>query len=373
MIKGQVKQDATVRYEQPKTDYRKIVKINQSALKTYDNNPRQFYKEFILGEKREEKLTYSLMLGSIVDFIMLECNADFQEFEQRLDEQFYLYEGIRGDGQMFDLADKLYDFTMRDTIDGEITSTFLARFSEAFDYVQGLGKFKGKEVSKVVDIFVGSKEEEYFKSKMEAVGKMVIDTRLLEKAKQISEKVLNDEKVGPLFKYTEDYGFNVYNHLVIEWEYETLFGNKIECKQEVDKLDVDHRNKTVQPYDTKAVYDSEGFAYSYLKYGYYVQQCFYSLGILQWMDKQGIGDYALLPFNFIVIDTSSDNLKPLIFETTEQDFLRALDGFSINGRKYAGVRGLFEEVNWAMENNIFDISKENFDNNQMVKLNLRYD
>lgn len=367
-------QKSNIKVEQITTDYRANGRINQSLLKAFDKSRKDFYRQYVLKESKEEKTSYSMLLGSIVDFIVLECGADFQEFEQRLEEKFYLYDGVRGDGQMFDLVDMLFNITLRDrTEDGVSTSDFSARFSEAFDIIQAQGKFKGKTVVKAIELFTDSKEADYYKAKIDSIGKTVIDLRLLEKAKQIATKVISDVNVGGVFLRPSDDDFHVYTHLVIEWEYETLFGDIIECKQEVDKLDVNHKDKTVQPYDAKAVYDTEGFEYSYLKYGYYIQQAFYTLGIRQWMNENGMEDYTQLPFKFIVIDTSVDNMKPLLFVTDEEDFKQALTGFSINGRKYSGLRGLFEEINWALNTGIFDISKDNYDSNQIVDLNINYE
>ena len=41
--------------EQPKTKYRDIKALNYSGIKTYSQDPIKFYREFVLGEKSEEK------------------------------------------------------------------------------------------------------------------------------------------------------------------------------------------------------------------------------------------------------------------------------------------------------------------------------
>ena len=62
-----------------KVDYRKVDALNQSALKVYDTDPIQFYKQFILKEKREDASSPSMLLGDLVDFYLLECRGNGAE------------------------------------------------------------------------------------------------------------------------------------------------------------------------------------------------------------------------------------------------------------------------------------------------------
>ena len=371
MIKGKVLGQRG-EFPQPSIKYRESNRINQSLLKVYDSNPRQFYKQYVLGEKKDDESSYSLKLGDVVDFILLQCKGDFDEFDSRLDERFHIFEGVRGGGQLFDLADKLADITIRDTKDGEISSTFLERFTEALDHCKEvLGKFKGKTVEKVIDLFSNSDEEKYFSDLIKYKDKVLIDFNIVEKSKQIVKRVLEDINVSWIFSGNDM--LEDLCHFVIEWEYTPMFGDVLYLKQEVDKILIDHENKIVHPFDLKAMWDSEGFSYSYLKYGYYIQAAFYYMGIQEWMKANGLKDYTLKDFKFVVVDTSSNNLKTLIYSVSEEDREHSLKGFSINGRPYTGLISLLDNVAWAISENIFDISKEAYFNNQLVNLKLNYD
>ena len=76
---------------------------------------------------------------------------------------------------------------------------------------------------------------------------------------------------------------------------------------------------------------------------------------------------------FVVGDTSSNNRRPIKYETTKDDLSRGLHGFSINGKRYRGVYELMTEINWAEDNNIWNASKALMDGDGRLRLNLRYD
>jgi hypothetical protein len=46
----------------------------------------------------------------------------------------------------------------------------------------------------------------------------------------------------------------------------------------------------------------------------------------------------------------------------------AEDGFEHKGRKYPGVRDLVKDLTWALENDIWNISRENYTKNGIVTI-----
>ena len=137
---------------------------------------------------------------------------------------------------------------------------------------------------------------------------------------------------------------------------------------ETDAIDIDHETKQIQPYDLKCTYDNEEFNYSYLKNGYYLQQAFYHKGIKVWAAKNNMSDYSILPMKFIVADTSKNNRRPLVYKLNWVHTDQGLYGFTNNGRHYRGIDQLMGAFIWAQENDIWNISKENFDNSGIVEL-----
>ena len=340
-------------------EYRKIDALNQSALKVYDTDPVQFYRQFILKEQKEETSSASMLLGDLVDFYLLECNGEESLFESRFDEKFVLFSGQRTSSQVFDLADELFKITKFDTTEeGEIITDFQTRFVMAFANIQANGKYKGKTWEKGLDDF-NANGLEYFESLMRSINKKVVDLSLVEKAKNITQQLLSDDFTSGIF--------NSQNELLRKFAIEFVWYD-FKCKMEADAIMIDHTNKTIHPYDLKVTYDNEEFAYSYLKNGYYIQQAFYTTGIENWAEKNGLGEYHMLPMKFIVADSSKNARRPLVYYLSFGHLFQGLHGFTNNGRYYRGVDELMQAVKWSNENGIWNCSKEAFENNGLMVL-----
>jgi hypothetical protein len=96
------------------TPYRKIDALSASDIKLFNKDRIAFYHQKILGEKRKEKSSDSLVLGTLIDFVLSDCRGSWQEFEQNFDDKFILLSVKKGTGQLFLLADLLYEYTFRD-------------------------------------------------------------------------------------------------------------------------------------------------------------------------------------------------------------------------------------------------------------------
>jgi len=52
-----------------------------------------------------------------------------------------------------------------------------------------------------------------------------------------------------------------------------------------------------------------------------------------------------------------------------EDLKDAYEGFEYKGRRYPGVRTIIEDLKWAIDNNVWAMSRENYINNGLVSLN----
>lgn len=356
-------------------DYRNEIKgLNQSMLKVYRDDPMDFYFQYVMGEKKKPKDSWSILVGDVLDFIMLECRGNIEEFQQRFTEQFALFEGVKSSAQVFVLADTLFDITKRDVVGDTVCTEFTCRFKEALETVQSDTKkplYKGKTFEKALEDF-NENGKDYFNKKMENLSKTIVDTSVIEKAKAIANQLLTDENTTNIFLGNDDLEY--ITKLPIEWKYTCESGEVIDCKSEIDILMIDHTKKRVYVKDLKSTYDNEDFNYTYLKYGYYIQNAFYNRAVWYWLQQNDMKDYHVIEgMDFIVTDTSKNNRRPLIYKTSFMDVSSGLCGFSINGNKYKGVEELMEAVNWSINTGIFNISKENLENRGIVDLKIRYD
>lgn len=357
MITGNVKEEVV--------DYRKIDKLSGSAIKLFANDRNKFYKEVVLKEKRKDKDTDSIKIGNVIDFILSDCKGNLQEFEQRFDEKFALLTVKQGTGQMFLLADLLFEYTQRDSNEQNIcTSSFLERFTEAFDNLQKQDKFKGKKLEDTIQLFVGSEAETYYKEKLANLGKIVLDMWMLDYCKNRAELVINDENIELFKDDSENLG-----KTVIEWK---LIG--FECKSELDNLRVNHSNKEIIITEIKTNWEIEDFSRVYLKLKYYLSAVFYQLAVEYWVNitQNYLKDYTI-KFEFLTVDTSPNNLRPIVYTLSERDLKNSWEGFNINGYYYKGLKELLEEIKWCGDNNQWNITKLAYENNSKLPLIVNYD
>lgn len=355
-------------------DYRSEMKgLNQSMLKVYRDDPMDFYFQFVMGEKRKPKDSWSILVGDVLDFIMLDCRGDLVEFEQRFGEKFAIFEGTKSSAQVFTLADVLFEESQKDVVDGVVCTDFMCRFERALYVVQNDSKnpkYKGKTVEKALEDF-NENGREYFDKKLENINKVIVDLTVVDKAKFICEQLMSDPFVSDIFNGNDDKEY--LTKFPIEWKYTTTKGNIIDCKSEIDIILIDHNKKEVYVKDLKTSYDNEEFEYTYIKYGYYIQNVFYIAAMRYWLDNNGMKDYSIIyGMEFMVADTSRNNRRPLRYTTSKDDLVKGLYGFTLNGKYYKGVIELMNALDWSLENGIFNISKENLENNGIVELKISY-
>lgn len=332
--------------------YRKLAGLNYSSIKVFDTDPMKFYQEFILGNVRDEKSSYSLTIGDLVDFYLITCSGDENLFNIEFDKYFAMYEGVKSSAQAFLLADELFALTKRDMEDGVIITPFENRFKEAFDNLQTQGKYKGKTWEKGLEDFT-KVAKDYFEKLVENINKKTVSLTDVEKAKSIVHVLINDDFTRDIFNNPA-----IVRKQILEFKYKGMA-----CKAEVDFMIVDDVNKIIQPYDLKTTYDNEEFEYGYLKNGYYLQQAFYTIGL-----QEVFPDYEILPFKFVVADTSANNRRPLVYELSRPHLQQGLKGFVANTYKYRGIEELVDAICWADETGRWNVSKVNFENNGKIQL-----
>ena len=142
----------------------------------------------------------------------------------------------------------------------------------------------------------------------------------------------------------------------------------IECKALLDRVIVDHKNKTIQPIDFKTMGDQTiYFPKSLRQRRYDIQAAFYTEAL---KSKKEYETYKILPFKFIVESTINPG-NPLVF-TCSQELLRigqfgapktylygkiVSEGYdhmseykSMVTLEIKGFHQLIEDYKWYMEN-----------------------
>lgn len=346
MIEGKTKTEAT---------YRAINLNSSSSLKEFSIDRRKYHKKYVLGEKVDEKDTQASVIGRLVETLLLEP----EEFDNR----FYMSScATAPTGLMLSFVDSLYKHTMEATNEhGQIVRSFEDIAKDA--YADSGFKIK---FDAVIGKFVGSDAEIYYNElrKVKANNLTVVTTQDVTNAENIVNEMRSNIVTANVVNLVNSARWEVFNQIQIEgYEFDG-----IQFKSMMDKLVVDHNNKTIQVYDLKCVWAVENFYEEYYLYRRaYIQAFLYWKAAVAFKDENDMSDYTVEPIKFIVCD-STNYYNPLIYQLSMEDILEAYEGFEHKGKKYPGVGDIIKDLKWAIENDIWNISRSNYLASGLVNL-----
>lgn len=348
MIKGASKTEAT---------YRAIMLDSSSSLKEFSMDRKKYYRKYVLGERVEDKDTIAATIGRIVETLLLEP----QEFDKR----FYMSSCVNAPtGLMLEFVNALCKHTEEATSeDGTIGRTFEAIAKDA--YVDSGFKIK---FDAVIGKFVGSDSEIYYNEmrKVKAEGLTVVTTEDVANAEKIVDELKTNQVTAQIVNLTDSARWQIFNQMQVE-------GYTVDTqifKSMMDKVIVDHEQRTIQVYDLKCTWSVENFYEEYYLYRRaYIQAYLYYKAAeqLTFINNDAWGDYQVLPPKFIVCD-STNYFNPLVYQLSLEDLDEAYYGFEHKGRKYPGVCELIKDLKWALENNVWNISRTNYLSNGVVNI-----
>lgn len=347
MIKGQVKTEA---------NYRAKAIDSSSSLKDFSMDRKKYYRKYILGESVEDKDTQAATIGRVVETLLLE--------PELFDERFYMSACASAPTSlMLAFVEGLYKFTKEATDDdGNVTRSFEDISKDA--YAESGFKIK---YDAVISKFVGSDAEIYYNEirKVRSQNLTVVTTEDVTNAEKIVEELRNNPVTKNVVNLVSSPRYTVYNQLQVEGY--VLDGH--EFKSMMDKVVVDHEACTIQVYDLKCTWSVENFLEEYYLYRRaYIQALLYYKAAIHFMNNtEDVRGYRVEPPRFIVCD-STNYYNPLIYTLSDKDLEDAYNGFTHKNREYTGVATLIKDLKWALDNNIWNISRENSINNGLVNI-----
>jgi hypothetical protein len=339
------------------TEYRAVIMDSSSSLKDFSMDRRKYYKKYVMSENVAEKENLAANMGRIVETLLIEP----EEFDGR----FYLSSlSSAPTALMLDFVEALYKFTVEATDEfGNVNREFKDIAQDA--YTESGFKIK---FDAVLGKFIGSDAELYYKEIREVRGKglTVVTTQEIANA----EKIVTELKTNPI---TAD----VVNKVAsARWEILNQFqieGYEVDghlFKSMMDKVIIDHDEKTIQVYDLKCTWSVENFLEEYYLYRRaYIQAYLYFMACCKMSldENSSCHEYFVIAPKFIVCDSTS-YMSPLIYQLWEDDLADAYNGFEYKGRTYPGVKQLIEDLKWAKENDIWNISRENYLSGGLVNI-----
>ena len=346
MIQGQTKTEA---------QYRAVIMDSSSSLKEFSQNRKKYHKKYILNEAVEEEDSKASVMGRLVETLLME--------DHLFDSKFHMSViSSTPTGLMLDFVEALYKYTAAATNeDGVLTRNF----EEICKDAHADSGFKIK-LDAVLNKFMGSDAEVYYKEirEVRSKGLTVVTTQDVTNAEKIVTELKTNPITAEIVNLVNSAQYSVHNQLQVEGY--DIFGHMF--KSMMDMIHVDHANKIVQVYDLKCTWAVENFYDEYYLYRRaYIQGFLYHKAAESWASEMGYGDYKILYPKFIVCD-STNYSSPLVYAMSDINMQDALNGFEQKGRTYPGVAQLIEDLDWAIENDKWNISKENYINNGVVKL-----
>jgi hypothetical protein len=347
MIAGATKTEAT---------YRATMLDSSSSLKEFSMDRKKYYRKYILGEDVEDKDTQAATIGRVVETLLLEPD----EFDNR----FYMSSCAEAPSAlMLAFVNALYKHTKEATDDnGNVTRSFEDISKDA--YVDSGFKIKYEAV---IGKFVGS-DAEIFYNEMRTVKSRnltVITAEDVTNAEKIVEELRNNRVTKDVVNLVSSTRYSVYNQIQVEGY--IVDGHQF--KSMMDKMVVDHNEKTIQVYDLKCTWSVENFLEEYYLYRRaYIQAYLYYWAAFHFQNtNEELKQYQVMPPKFIVCD-STNYYNPLIYKLSYDDLDNAYSGFTHKNREYKGVASLIADLKWAIENNVWNISRENSINNGVVNI-----
>lgn len=338
-------------------EYRALKLNSYSSLKDFSTDRKKYYRKYILGEKIREKENKAANMGSLVDCLLME--------PEKFDDYFFMSTCVKIPGGMlgdfiFALSILVSDATDEDGVmKGEFED--LAKSA----YIKSGYKIAFKSVLKKLE---DPEIDLYYQEclKVHYLEMTMVSTQDVTNAEKIVEELRTNFTTGAIATLETNSQFTVYNQLKIK-DY-TIDGMIL--KSMLDKLIVDHKKKIAHIYDLKCTWSVENFYKEYYLYRRsYIQAFLYHRAITELTEdpESDIFGYSVPPPQFIVCD-SINYYNPLIYTLTEDDLKDAYEGFEHKGYKYTGVKQIIAELQFAMENDIWDISKTNYERGGVLNI-----
>lgn len=348
MIKGTAKTEA---------QYRAVEMDSSSSLKDFSQDRRKYYKKYILGEKVEDKDSSAANMGRIVETLLMEPHL--------FDDKFYMSSCTSTPtGLMLDFVEALYKHT-RDCTDedGKVTRPMNELLEDAYKD----SGFKIKYEA-VITKFVGSDAEIYYNEIRTVRSKnlTVVNTTEVSIAEKIVEQLRINTTTAPIVNLINSSRYEIIDQMQVEGY--TIDGHKF--KSMLDKVVIDHKEKTIQPYDLKCTWSVENFYEEYYLYRRaYIQAFLYyrAMFILVTDEASPCHGYKVEYLKFIVCD-STNYYQPLIYTLDDNDMNDAYKGFVHKGRTYPGVQDLIAALTWCVTSGNWTISHKNYLSNGVVNI-----
>ena len=344
----------TVEYSEK--EYRDVKLNSYSSLKDFSVDRRKYYRKHILGETIKEKDTQASNMGRLVETLLMEPD--------RFDDLFFMSSCVKIPGGM--LGDFIYflsEIISENTDDdGVLDGDFEDHAKEA--YTKSGFKLAFASVLKKLD---DPENRIYYEEclKVNYYGMSMVTAQDVTNAEKIVEALKEGIATSHIVNIETSKDFEVLNQLKISG-YEIL---GFSLKSMLDKVIINHKKKQIHIYDLKCTWSVENFYKEYYLYRRSYIQAYLYYKAVQHLTGPGMeyDGYEVLYPAFIVCD-SINYYDPIVYQLYEDDIKDAYEGFEYRDKKYPGVKEILTDLEWAMDNDMWTMSRANFEASGNVPL-----
>lgn len=352
MIKGKSKTETT---------YRELNLDSYTSLKDFSFDRKKYYRKYVLNEVVEEDDSKASLMGKLVETLLME--------EEEFDNRFFMSSCAKAPtGLMLEFVEALYRHTKAATDENDNVTK---DFSELAELAYKDSGFKIK-LQAVIDKFKDSDNEIYYKEirTVRSKGLSVVTVDDVKNAEKNVEDLRTNPITADIVNLVNSDRYEILNQFQIE-DYQV---DGLHLKSMLDKVIVDHKTQMIDFYDLKCVWAVENFFEEYYLYRRaYIQARLYmeALKSLTGSQHHPWYRYHVKEPKFIVCD-STGYYSPLIYEVDNQSLSKAYYGFNYRGKEYPGVQKIIKDLQWAVQNDKWNISRQNYIANGKVMINQFY-
>tara|TARA_R110001606_G_scaffold8292_4_gene36333 strand:+ start:4571 stop:5584 length:1014 start_codon:yes stop_codon:yes gene_type:complete len=332
-------------------NYYKVDALSFSSLSRLAKHPSAF--------KTKSKPGRHFDKGSAVDILLTEGIKSFEE-------QVYVHKDDFPTGKVLLLANTVFSKYEESTIVAKDIRDFATNeyCLTVMDEIDFYSKMKDVEARiKKFDLpeFWSYLEMLHIKDK-----KIVLDNSEYIATKRIVESLRQNTYTKKYCQLTPSADEEIYDQLEVYW---VKFGEDMKCK--LDRVILNHKDKTIQPIDFKTTGDS---TYSFLKsinrFNYNYQASIYLEGINKYFHKLIKDGYKVLDFMFIIETTINEYIgTPRIFIINEEDIKLSAEGGMINGNFKKGWNDLIKDKIWYDEHG-YEEHREYIENKAIINVQI---
>jgi hypothetical protein len=310
-------------------EYYSEKRVSSSSLKWFETSPL-FFKKMLDKEIEQESKRY-FEIGKKIhmkllepdefnkNYLYLEFDTPKSENQKKFCEDYLTYSSRKSDDKL------IYAYKNNYTTDKLSDEKILEK---ATDLKKGLSKYITylKKRSEVKDILTYTDNN------------LINELESIVKLHQAVSSLLYLREEDKMNKDIEEY-----NEKIIFFEF---LG--VQCKSMLDRIVINHKNKTVFLIDIKTTYNLGDFSHSFEEFQYYRQMAFYWSAILS--------EFKITDYNkqtYIVALQKGDLPECRVLNIQDSWLSKGLDE----------IEKILPQIKWHFDNNLWDHRKEYYENN----------